>query len=115
MRIPHRGGLPHSDTSGSTPARGSPKFFAACHVLLRLLAPRHPPDALLILKTSPHTPKGTWPSLAQDPSSRGQWPGASDQEKTAPRRRPQLPAEPDPITHTHSSSPDPRQTAPLES
>src|SRR3954449_8959907 len=51
MRIPHRGGLPHSDTSGSTPARGSPKIFAACHVLLRLLAPRHPPDALLLLKT----------------------------------------------------------------
>jgi hypothetical protein len=49
--IPHRGGLPHSDTSGSTPARGSPKIFAACHVLHRLLAPRHPPDALLILKT----------------------------------------------------------------
>ena len=49
--IPQRGGLPHSDTSGSTPARGSPKIFAACHVLHRLLAPRHPPDALLILKT----------------------------------------------------------------
>ena len=47
--IPHRGGLPHSDTWGSTPARGSPQIFAACHVLHRLLAPRHPPDALLLL------------------------------------------------------------------
>jgi len=28
------------------PARGSPGLFAACHVLHRLLAPRHPPDAL---------------------------------------------------------------------
>jgi hypothetical protein len=50
IMIPHRGGLPHSDTHGSKPARGSPWLFAACHVLHRLLAPRHPPDALLILK-----------------------------------------------------------------
>ena len=53
--IPHRGGLPHSDTWGSKPARGSSQFFAACHVLLRLLAPRHPPDALLI-RTTLHKP-----------------------------------------------------------
>jgi hypothetical protein len=65
--IPHRGGLPHSDTSGSTPARGSPKIFAACHVLLRLLAPRHPPDALLLLK-NPSCSHTT--SLAQDPSNK---------------------------------------------
>ena len=44
-----RGGLPHSDIHGSKPARGSPWLLAACHVLHRLLAPRHPPDALLIL------------------------------------------------------------------
>ena len=49
MMIPHKGGLPHSDTQGSTPARGFPWIFAACHVLHRLLAPRHPPDALLLL------------------------------------------------------------------
>ena len=42
-------GLPHSDISGSLPAYGSPKLFAADHVLLRLLAPRHPPYALIIL------------------------------------------------------------------
>src|SRR5262249_39174930 len=47
-RIPRmRGGLPHSDTSGSTPARGSPDLFATCCVLHRLSVPRHPPDALL--------------------------------------------------------------------
>jgi hypothetical protein len=43
------GGLPHSEILGSTPARGSPGLVAACHVLHRLLAPRHPPDALAFL------------------------------------------------------------------
>ena len=55
MVIPHKGGLPHSDTQGSTPARGFPWIFAACHVLHRLLAPRHPPDALLLLIPRPRT------------------------------------------------------------
>ena len=45
---PSLGGLPHSDIHGSKPARGSPWLFAACHVLHRLLMPRHPPNALLI-------------------------------------------------------------------
>ena len=49
-RYPIRGGLPHSDTPGSKLARSSPRIFAACHVLHRLLVPRHPPDALLLLK-----------------------------------------------------------------
>ena len=62
-----RGGLPHSDIHGSTPARGSPWLFAACHVLHRLLAPRHPPNALLILK-NPSCSHTT--SLAQDPSNK---------------------------------------------
>ena len=44
-----RGGLPHSDTPGSKPARGSPGLVAACRVLHRLSAPRHPPGALLSL------------------------------------------------------------------
>ena len=42
-------GLPHSEISGSRPTYGSPKLIAADHVLLRLLAPRHPPYALTIL------------------------------------------------------------------
>ncbi len=42
-------GFPHSDIRGSTIARISPRLFAACHVLHRLLAPRHPPNALLSL------------------------------------------------------------------
>ena len=45
-------GFPHSDIHGSKPARGSPWLFAACHVLHRLLAPRHPPNALLTLEFS---------------------------------------------------------------
>src|SRR5271157_5762410 len=45
-----KGGLPHSDIHGSTPARGSPWLIAACHVLHRLLVPRHPPNALLALE-----------------------------------------------------------------
>ncbi len=44
---PKREGFPHSDTRGSTIARISPRLFAACHVLHRLSAPRHPPDALV--------------------------------------------------------------------
>ena len=42
-------GLPHSDIRGSTIARISPRLFAACHVLHRLLVPRHPPNALVTL------------------------------------------------------------------
>ena len=39
-------GLPHSDTRGSTAACASPRRFAACCVLPRLLEPRYPPSAL---------------------------------------------------------------------
>jgi hypothetical protein len=44
-------GFPHSEISGSMPACGSPKLIAACHVLHRLLLPRHPPCALSSLTT----------------------------------------------------------------
>ena len=72
---PLLGGLPHSEILGSKPARGSPRLFAACHVLHRLLAPRHPPDALAFLhprqpppQTAPHQAcglAGTPPAGAQ--------------------------------------------------
>jgi hypothetical protein len=39
-------GFPHSEIPGSMPACGSPRLIAACHVLLRLLLPRHSPCAL---------------------------------------------------------------------
>ena len=45
------GGFPHSEISGSTLVCSSPKLIAACHVLHRLLAPRHPPYALSSLTT----------------------------------------------------------------
>ena len=42
-------GFPHSEISGSTVICTSPKLIAACHVLHRLLMPRHSPCALLRL------------------------------------------------------------------
>jgi hypothetical protein len=53
-----RGGLPHSDIPGSKLVCSSPGLFAACHVLHRLLAPRHSPYTLssltIKLKTDAH-------------------------------------------------------------
>src|ERR1700679_1859167 len=48
--------FPDSEIPGSKPACGSPRLIAACHVLLRLLAPRHPPYALssLTIKLTQH-------------------------------------------------------------
>ena len=45
-------GFPHSDISGSLLICSSPKLFAAYHVFLRLLVPRHPPCALVCLISS---------------------------------------------------------------
>ena len=39
-------GFPHSDIHGSIRICQSPWLFAACHVLLRLQEPRHPPCTL---------------------------------------------------------------------
>ena len=39
-------GLPHSEIPGSMDICSSPRLIAACHVLLRLLMPRHSPCAL---------------------------------------------------------------------
>src|SRR5208337_3705389 len=47
----HPAGFPHSEIPGSKPACGSPRLIAACHVLRRLLLPRHPPCALSSLTT----------------------------------------------------------------
>ncbi len=41
-----RKGLPHSEIPGSKPVCGSPGLIAACHVLHRFSAPRHPPSTL---------------------------------------------------------------------
>ena len=47
----YRIGFPHSEIPGSMPTCGSPRLIAACHVLHRLLLPRHPPCALSSLTT----------------------------------------------------------------
>ena len=49
------GGFPHSEILGSKPVAGSPRHIAGCHVLHRLLPPRHPPCALSCLSyTAPN-------------------------------------------------------------
>ena len=45
-------GLPHSDIRGSKDICSSPWLFAAYHVFLRLLVPRHPPCALFCLTSA---------------------------------------------------------------
>jgi hypothetical protein len=59
-------GLPHSDILGSKPVCGSPKLFAAYHVLHRLLAPRHSPYALssLTIRNSKLTSAALSPQLS---------------------------------------------------
>ena len=42
-------GLPHSEIRGSKAICASPRLIAACHVLLRLREPRHPPYALTFI------------------------------------------------------------------
>jgi hypothetical protein len=37
------GRFPYSEILGSTPVHGFPRLIAVSHVLLRHLAPRHPP------------------------------------------------------------------------
>ena len=54
MRFAHVG-FPIRTSPDITPVCGSPELFAACHVLHRLILPRHPPCALssLIIKLTP--------------------------------------------------------------
>ena len=65
-----RGGLPHSDIFGSKLVCSSPKLFAACHVLHRLLAPRHSPYTLssLTIRNSKLTRTNRCIQLACDSS-----------------------------------------------
>ncbi len=48
-------GFPHSDIHGSMLMCSSPWLFAACHVLHRLLMPRHSPCALISLTYMIHS------------------------------------------------------------
>ena len=54
-------GFPIRESAGQRPFSASPRLIAAVHALLRLLMPRHPPCALLILtviKAGPEGPAG---------------------------------------------------------
>ena len=42
-------GFPHSEIPGSSLTYSYPRHIVVCHVLLRLLVPRHPPCALINL------------------------------------------------------------------
>ena len=53
-------GFPHSEIPGSMDICSSPRLIAACHVLHRLLMPRHSPCALYSLTSSAQAP---YPSL----------------------------------------------------
>ena len=76
-------GFPHSEIPGSKPTCGSPRLIAACHVLHRLLLPRHPPCALsnLTIKfTESRTPEGApHPQISMAPP-----PGPSRVSQRAP-------------------------------
>ena len=56
-------GFPHSDIHGSMDICSSPWLFAACHVLLRLLMPRHSPCALSSLTCSSQAPYRSLPRV----------------------------------------------------
>ena len=58
-------GLPHSEIPGSQPACGSPRLFAACYVLHRRSAPRHPPFTLSSLTI--HKPETLACSALENP------------------------------------------------
>ncbi len=64
----YQSGFPHSEIPGSKPACGSPGLIAACHVLRRLLAPRHPPHALssLTIKLTQHVVPARAPRCPRD-------------------------------------------------
>ena len=58
-------GFPHSEISGSKAVCASPKLIAACHVLHRLLMPRHSPCALISLTSSAWTSYRALPPSAK--------------------------------------------------
>jgi hypothetical protein len=58
-------GFPHSDIVGSWSAHDSPTLFAVCHVLHRLLTPRHPPFAFSRLSRHTETAHHLYVCLAR--------------------------------------------------
>jgi hypothetical protein len=97
-----RGGLPHSEIPGSPIARISPGLFAACRVLPRLSVPRHPPDALHLVRsrnagqtlakqanawTTSRTP-AAHRGKPQGQLPQGQLPSCQPAPRVAPKNRP---------------------------
>ena len=70
------GGFPHSEILGSKLVRSSPRLIAAYHVLHRLSAPRHPPNALMTLDCShyrrPPSPHPLGRGADESPIAEGQ-------------------------------------------
>ena len=60
-------GFPHSEIPGSMDICSSPRLIAACHVLLRLLMPRHSPCALSSLTCSSQSPLSSVSAFAKTP------------------------------------------------
>ena len=60
-------GFPHSEICGSKLMCSSPQLIAACHVLLRLLMPRHSPCALSSLTCSSQSPLSSVSAFAKTP------------------------------------------------
>ena len=108
-------GFPHSDIPGSKVACTSPRLIAACHVLHRLLLPRHSPCALssLTIKFTRPTAisvsiKTSLSSRAKQKDSRSEFfcevegPCVFDFRKTTTRREILQPSPPAHRTHAFS-------------
>ena len=86
------GGFPHSEIHGSKLALNSPCLIAECHVLHRLIAPRHPPNALarrLILQFSrPSRRSASLPHTGREPRGQERHVPAKDgiRESVSPAR-----------------------------
>ncbi len=92
-----RTGFPHSEIPGSKPACGYPGLIAACHVLHRLLAPRHPPHALSSL-----TLKLTYAVVAPCASRRSDLQGLSSRDRCLGRSQGYPPPVVSPAKDTHA-------------
>ena len=81
-------GFPHSEIPGSKPVCGSPRLIAACHVLHRFSAPRHPPSTLSSL-TIKYLRRESFvflpDSLVKEPDHRGSKSPLSFREPFHPR------------------------------
>jgi hypothetical protein len=103
------GGFPHSDIPGSQGALASPGLIAECHVLHRLLLPRHPPNALIALdpirkKTGPLARGAGTPQPVQQPSGRkSNMTRAGSAQRTRPVKDGNGAKAPDPSSRSVSS------------